>query len=103
MRATVHGYSFRAMLGDIGVSPGRRWLWVKRTEPSGANSATPARSMSRTSTTLASAASMVASTSAGLKLANAEGRSEEHTSELQSQFQLVCRLLLEKKNKDRTR
>src|SRR5438309_4620934 len=29
-------------------------------------------------------------------------RSEEHTSELQSQFQLVCRLLLEKKNADDT-
>src|SRR5689334_24592156 len=28
-----------------------------------------------------------------------EPRSEEHTSELQSQFHLVCRLLLEKKNK----
>src|SRR5688572_32508248 len=27
------------------------------------------------------------------------GRSEEHTSELQSQSKLVCRLLLEKKNK----
>src|SRR6266568_6541547 len=27
----------------------------------------------------------------------ASGRSEEHTSELQSQFHLVCRLLLEKK------
>src|SRR5438309_6464755 len=27
-------------------------------------------------------------------------RSEEHTSELQSQFHLVCRLLLEKKNKN---
>src|SRR5689334_23458887 len=27
------------------------------------------------------------------------GRSEEHTSELQSQFHLVCRLLLEKKKK----
>src|SRR5438309_9357255 len=27
-------------------------------------------------------------------------RSEEHTSELQSQFQLVCRLLLEKKKCD---
>src|SRR5689334_24277446 len=27
-------------------------------------------------------------------------RSEEHTSELQSQFHLVCRLLLEKKNTD---
>src|SRR5258708_16066556 len=29
-------------------------------------------------------------------------RSEEHTSELQSPDHLVCRLLLEKKNKDRT-
>src|SRR5699024_12768109 len=28
------------------------------------------------------------------------GRSEEHTSELQSRFDLVCRLLLEKKNQD---
>src|SRR5438034_8538591 len=28
-----------------------------------------------------------------------EGRSEEHTSELQSHSDLVCRLLLEKKNK----
>src|SRR5689334_24156361 len=32
---------------------------------------------------------------AGLVVAG--GRSEEHTSELQSQFHLVCRLLLEKK------
>src|SRR5689334_23385876 len=31
------------------------------------------------------------------------GRSEEHTSELQSQFHLVCRLLLEKKKKKRKR
>src|SRR5438067_13503610 len=30
---------------------------------------------------------------------NAELRSEEHTSELQSRFDLVCRLLLEKKKK----
>src|SRR2546430_9560522 len=29
----------------------------------------------------------------------ARGRSEEHTSELQSQSNLVCRLLLEKKNR----
>src|SRR6267143_1196597 len=29
-----------------------------------------------------------------------DGRSEEHTSELQSQFHLVCRLLLEKKKKN---
>src|SRR5438309_5194840 len=31
----------------------------------------------------------------------ATARSEEHTSELQSQFHLVCRLLLEKKKKKR--
>src|SRR5207249_8153445 len=30
--------------------------------------------------------------------ATASSRSEEHTSELQSRFDLVCRLLLEKKN-----
>src|SRR5438309_8883290 len=32
-----------------------------------------------------------------------EPRSEEHTSELQSQFHLVCRLLLEKKKATSTR
>src|SRR2546430_13203693 len=32
-----------------------------------------------------------------------QGRSEEHTSELQSQSNLVCRLLLEKKKKIRLR
>src|SRR5438445_13277885 len=32
------------------------------------------------------------------RLSPAEGRSEEHTSELQSRQYLVCRLLLEKKN-----
>src|SRR5689334_24770673 len=30
-------------------------------------------------------------------------RSEEHTSELQSQFHIVCRLLLEKKKKEHLR
>src|SRR5260370_26168744 len=33
-----------------------------------------------------------------LPLAHAPARSEEHTSELQSHLNLVCRLLLEKKN-----
>src|SRR5258708_13228954 len=32
-----------------------------------------------------------------------EGRSEEHTSELQSPDHLVCRLLLEKKKKETTK
>src|SRR5699024_11944678 len=33
----------------------------------------------------------------------ADERSEEHTSELQSRFDLVCRLLLEKKKKQKTK
>src|SRR6266481_7508299 len=33
------------------------------------------------------------------RLGDLDPRSEEHTSELQSQFHLVCRLLLEKKKK----
>src|SRR2546427_6863938 len=36
---------------------------------------------------------------ASSSLSQARVRSEEHTSELQSQSNLVCRLLLEKKNK----
>src|SRR5256885_4472636 len=35
----------------------------------------------------------------GEVIANAQARSEEHTSELQSPCNLVCRLLLEKKKK----
>src|SRR5690554_7282754 len=34
-----------------------------------------------------------------IRIMNANRRSEEHTSELQSRPHLVCRLLLEKKNK----
>src|SRR5690242_21060787 len=37
------------------------------------------------------------------ELENRSDRSEEHTSELQSHVNLVCRLLLEKKNKYHTR
>src|SRR2546430_11420420 len=36
----------------------------------------------------------------GFKDLHVKPRSEEHTSELQSQSNLVCRLLLEKKNKN---
>src|SRR2546427_7081970 len=39
---------------------------------------------------------------AALKGTPLESRSEEHTSELQSQSNLVCRLLLEKKKKNET-
>src|SRR5256885_12747766 len=38
----------------------------------------------------------------GVAYARPSGRSEEHTSELQSPCNLVCRLLLEKKKHNRT-
>src|SRR5438132_12480049 len=44
-----------------------------------------------------------ADTSCGHRLWMMLGRSEEHTSELQSHSDLVCRLLLEKKKNQRTR
>src|SRR5688572_32969921 len=47
-----------------------------------------------TSTTGAAPVTVIVSSSAPTR------RSEEHTSELQSQSNLVCRLLLEKKNKN---
>src|SRR2546426_7949590 len=37
------------------------------------------------------------------EVVGAEGRSEEHTSELQSPCNLVCRLLLEKKKREQSR
>src|SRR5699024_11598858 len=50
-------------------------------------SSAPARSCMRPAMLLASESIVLA----------VSGRSEEHTSELQSRFDLVCRLLLEKK------
>src|SRR2546421_5561448 len=44
------------------------------------------------------AARAAAATGAGVAAAHGRRRSEEHTSELQSRSDLVCRLLLEKKN-----
>src|SRR2546430_8931295 len=49
----------------------------------------------------AATAAIVASGAHGTKSASS-ARSEEHTSELQSQSNLVCRLLLEKKKTNRT-
>src|SRR5690242_21036525 len=40
---------------------------------------------------------------ASLRLRVGDGRSEEHTSELQSHVNLVCRLLLEKKKQENLR
>src|SRR5207249_10303221 len=54
---------------------------------------------------LASLLKMLVVMEASIKdfLKNDDPRSEEHTSELQSRFDLVCRLLLEKKKKKITK
>src|SRR2546425_9098667 len=57
-----------------------------RARPSSGSSAIPSRASSR---------------SPGGQKNGLRGRSEEHTSELQSLAYLVCRLLLEKKKKNR--
>src|SRR2546430_4455853 len=48
---------------------------------------------------LTSSAASVDETGTSVSMAGSYTRSEEHTSELQSQSNLVCRLLLEKKKK----
>src|SRR2546430_8708919 len=63
------------------------------------------RSTRSTTSRYASSASVrpdAASTSVAVSCTES-GRSEEHTSELQSQSNLVCRLLLEKKKQDESR
>src|SRR5207253_7346488 len=56
-------------------------------------------SMSRTRTYLMTTRENLMTTRKELIRAGGRFRSEEHTSELQSRGHLVCRLLLEKKNK----
>src|SRR2546430_7937390 len=62
----------------------------------------PCRSSTHASSPVRSAATSVSRSAIGATHRSRRGphrRSEEHTSELQSQSNLVCRLLLEKKNK----
>src|SRR2546422_8239494 len=60
------------------------------------------RSCRRSRIPIAAAIANVSTRSwAASRSAYSPNRSEEHTSELQSRLHLVCRLLLEKKNKDR--
>src|SRR5690625_7112239 len=63
------------------------WIWLFST--------TTGLPLSLISSRAASAAS------SALLITRPSGRSEEHTSELQSRGHLVCRLLLEKKKKER--
>src|SRR5260370_25537262 len=69
----------------------RRLAWVPGTP---AEQARPAQRVAALASSLVPALWITAG--GALLAATAEGRSEEHTSELQSHLNLVCRLLLEK-------
>src|SRR5207248_4112968 len=60
-------------------------------------SSAPSRTAPRTSRSF----NLVGINPAGNAVATEATRSEEHTSELQSPYDLVCRLLLEKKKKNK--
>src|SRR5699024_11509028 len=60
-----------------------------------------ARTCTASNTKMKSSSSTLASSSRTMSSSvSITSRSEEHTSELQSRFDLVCRLLLEKKNEN---
>src|SRR2546430_9211573 len=79
---------------QAGPDPRRRRSVTSRT-------ATGSRASTAPPAPRSSTAWLVRTSSGGAELAHAQchARSEEHTSELQSQSNLVCRLLLEKKTK----
>src|SRR5438067_3315761 len=73
-------------------------LFRSSTYRGGRSSATGSSLVSTSATPCpATATGTVTSTRSRRSSATARVRSEEHTSELQSRFDLVCRLLLEKK------
>src|SRR6266446_4182732 len=85
-----------------------RQLWMRTVVPSGAYLAALSKRLNRTCSNRTGSISTIGkffarSTStrcrARILLVRSRARSEEHTSELQSPCNLVCRLLLEKKKK----
>src|SRR6267143_3388384 len=101
-RSHPHGGAFSSSgASSRATSPWRRWI----SRRSASSEATPPRSDRAVSS--CSPPRRQRSRSMGRSFpaigakarCSAASRSEEHTSELQSQFHLVCRLLLEKKKK----
>src|SRR6266513_639108 len=94
----------RSRSSSADSSPGALPMWHMTRAPR-----TPERSQARIArlsgsrpfapTTSTDSRTLMPSTSSGFSASVFAARSEEHTSELQSRFDLVCRLLLEKKKK----
>src|SRR2546427_9155254 len=83
-RSTLFPYTtlFRSALADFAAADSRR-VAATRARPIG----------------MRTEIDRLAADTPAARAAGAQRRSEEHTSELQSQSNLVCRLLLEKKKK----
>src|SRR2546422_1682026 len=92
------GQATRQDLAALRQEPAQRAvvLVVEHADPGLAHGAR-LRGASHASSSSSSSSSVAITAAAGAGLA---GRSEEHTSELQSRLHLVCRLLLEKKKKN---
>src|SRR2546426_8674602 len=91
------GYAYRRCFRSVAGTPDRI-AKAKRLITSSACG--PSRCAPRTRSALSSMTTLnIAQVSATRRLEYQSERSEEHTSELQSPCNLVCRLLLEKKKK----
>src|SRR5690606_40614924 len=95
-RSTLFPYT--TLFRSIRITESSHGTWIGRSWVSTA-------SASRGSRVRASSSSkqIGSSETLALVITSTSGRSEEHTSELQSRENLVCRLLLEKKKKRQTR
>src|SRR3712207_6905446 len=89
-RSTLFPYTtlFRSDIGDGGAEPGVGQRRLAVTDPAARGDLAG----------VALLGPLVGAREGDRLLAAEDGRSEEHTSELQSRQYLVCRLLLEKKN-----
>src|SRR5690348_17359782 len=96
------------MTGEVQLPASREVVWAKLNDPDVLKACIPGcEELNKTSETEFQA---VATTKIGpvkarfkgkVQLSDLNPRSEEHTSELQSPVHLVCRLLLEKKKKQK--
>src|SRR5438094_1808235 len=93
-RSTLFPYTtlFRSRAADHRSSTGRRTPERYVVVPDGARTVPPSLQFS-----------YAGQVSGDISVLECGGRSEEHTSELQSPYDLVCRLLLEKKKEKNTK
>src|SRR6266481_6799913 len=101
--ATRQEKTFTALCHEFGISRPTGYLWRKRYQEAGLagiaeRSRRPQRSPARSNPELEQRVVELRRRYPDWGARKLQ-RSEEHTSELQSQFHLVCRLLLEKKKK----